>query len=583
MPEDLPSSINQQLINQLAFITNVSEAQLLEQWESAAIKNNSFRQQLADAGLIKEQEYQQAVSEITKLEFADQILLLEPEYQDRFTQTIPIRFAKKYLFYPFIFNDDQLVFAILNPWPNYAFEEAASALNFSGFSLVLSTQEAILEAINQGYDRSGSSAEEAAEVLVEEADLNYLDHFSYEETEDLLEVEDEEPIKKLMNSIIFQSVKGNSSDIHIDPTPKETVVRNRVDGILHQITTVPKAGHVPLVNRVKVMASLDIATKNQPQDGRTMILLAGEKIDIRVSIIPTVHGEQAVLRLLNQSQGIIPLKKLGLTKKMSEQIDQLTHQPHGIILVTGPTGSGKTTTLYSALNRLNAKQKNIVTIEDPVEYRINNYGQMQVSEKTGVTFAKGLRAMLRQDPDVIMIGEIRDSETAQIAIQASLTGHLVLSTLHTNEAASTIIRLIDMGIEPYLVSSTVTAVLAQRLVRKICSKCKEAYSVSWDELAGMNLQDTITQDEYSGMLWKGKGCSQCLNTGYQGRIGIFELLILDDAIRNIINKSTDSTVLKQTAKKAGMMGLKYDCAKKVIDGITTYDEMLRAVFMEQEI
>jgi type II secretory ATPase GspE/PulE/Tfp pilus assembly ATPase PilB-like protein len=330
------------------------------------------------------------------------------------------------------------------------------------------------------------------------------------------------------------------------------------------------------------MASLDISTKSQPQDGRTMILLAGKKIDIRVSIIPTVHGEQAVLRLLNQSQGIIPLKDLGMTPHLSKQMDRLVQQPHGIVLVTGPTGSGKTTTLYSALNRIDADKKNIVTIEDPVEYRIAKYGQMQVNEKIGVTFSKGLRAMLRQDPDVIMIGEMRDSETAQIAIQSSLTGHLVLSTLHTNDASSTIIRMIDMGIEPYLVSSTVTAVLAQRLVRKICPHCKESYGITWEEMIALELDQAMTKEEFSGTLWRGKGCDLCYHTGYQGRIGIFELLLIDDEIRRSINKISDVTIIRRLATESGMKGLKYDCAVKVIKGMTTVEEMLRVTISDSD-
>ena len=577
-----PSYINQKLIDHLIDSGSASAEQLQEQWRQTSLKDNTFREQLINTGTIKDNDYQQAVAKIIKLEYVEDLKSVPADLLEKFIKTIPIRYAKKFLFFPFKYSTDSLVFVVLNPWPSYPFEEAAKVLKQDHFSLVLSTEELILNAINQGYDRSTGSAEEAAEVLVEDADLDYLSHFSQEETEDLLDAEDEEPIKKLMNSIIFQSVRDNSSDIHIDPGPKDTLVRNRIDGVLHHITKVPKQGHVPLVNRVKVMASLDISTKNQPQDGRTMILLAGKKIDIRVSIIPTVHGEQAVLRLLNQSQGIIPLKGLGLTEAMSDKIDQLVHQPHGIIMVTGPTGSGKTTTLYSALNRINADEKNIVTIEDPVEYRIERYGQMQVNEKIGVSFSKGLRAMLRQDPDIIMIGEMRDTETAQIAIRSSLTGHLVLSTLHTNDAASTIIRMVDMGIEPYLVSSTVTAVLAQRLVRKICLNCKESYPVSWQELAKFDLQGIIKKDEFEEVLWRGTGCKECLDTGYRGRIGIFELLIMDDSIRKIINKSTDTTALRKKAFSSGMKGLKYDCGNKVIQGITSIDEMIRVVLMEND-
>lgn len=577
------TAVEIQLIDRLSETILVPKEHLNDNWNISITKDISFREQLIHSGLVKDETFQKAFGETIGLPSIDSFENLSPEFQDRFTREIPIRFTKRYLFYPYRFTEHELIFAVLEPWPDTAYEEAAKDLGYSNYSLVLATEETILSAINKGYDRNTGSAEEAAEVLVDDADLNYLDHFSVEETEDLLDAEDEEPIKKLMNSIIFQSVKDGSSDIHIDPGPKDTLVRNRIDGVLHPITRVPKQGHIPLVNRVKVMASLDISTKSQPQDGRTMILLAGKKIDIRVSIIPTVHGEQAVLRLLNQSQGIIPLKDLGMSPQLSKQMDRLVQQPHGIVLVTGPTGSGKTTTLYSALNRIDADKKNIVTIEDPVEYRIAKYGQMQVNEKIGVTFSKGLRAMLRQDPDVIMIGEMRDSETAQIAIQSSLTGHLVLSTLHTNDATSTIIRMIDMGIEPYLVSSTVTAVLAQRLVRKICLHCKEPYEMTWDEMIALELNQAISKEEFSGLLWRGKGCELCYQTGYQGRIGIYELLLMDDEIRRSINKISDSTIIRKLAIEAGMKGLKFDCAVKVIKGITTVDEMLRVTISDSDL
>ncbi len=580
MQEQTLSPTYQKLIQRLAQSGNLSVDSLIEHWNSAMLKQSTFREHLLKVGVISEKLFQEAISDIIRLPFVDQLPQLLPNFQNAFTQAVPIRFAKKYLFFPYEFDDQHLAFAVINPWPRDIYEETARALNRHSFSLVVSTEKVILDTINLSYDRNSSSAEEAAEVLEDDADLAYLDHFSAEETEDLLDAEDEEPIKKLMNTILVQSVRDQSSDIHIDPSPKETIVRNRIDGVLHKITTVPKAGHIPLVNRVKVMAGLDISAKNKPQDGRTMIIHAGRKIDIRVSTIPTVHGEQAVLRLLNQSQGIIPLRDLGMDDDIAERVENLVRQPHGIILVTGPTGSGKTTTLYSALNRINANEKNIVTIEDPVEYRINNYGQMQVNEKVGVTFAKGLRAMLRQDPDVIMIGEMRDTETAQIAIQASLTGHLVLSTIHTNEAAATVIRLIDMGIEPYLVTSTVTAVLAQRLVRKICNHCKTSYTISPDELQKLGFSNELLETNFSGTLWKGDGCHHCLQTGYQGRIGVFELLMMNDEIRKEVNRSTDAGAVKQAALSTGMKGLKYDVCHKVLKGETTIEEMLRVVITE---
>lgn len=575
-----PSTVYQKLIEIIAEETPVSVDQLHEQWILSQNKKTSFKEQLKKTGLLSELNYQKAQSHLLGIDFISPVPPLATEFQEFFTETIPIRFVKKFVFIPAEIKENELVIAVTGIWPTTPYEMAAKALNIEKISYVLATEADILNAINQSYDRTGSTAEEAAEVLEDSEDLNYISDFSAEETEDLLDSEDEEPIKKLMNSILFQSIKDQSSDIHIDPDNKETFVRYRIDGVLRQITKVPRKGHVPLVNRVKVMAGLDISTKNQPQDGRTMILMAGKKIDIRVSIIPTIHGERAVLRLLNQSQGIIKLNNLGIQDEMANQLEQLIHQPHGIILVTGPTGSGKTTTLYSALNCINSEEKNIVTIEDPVEYRIGSYGQMQVNEKIGVTFSKGLRAMLRQDPDVIMVGEMRDTETAQIAIQASLTGHLVFSTLHTNNAVASVIRLIDMGIEPFLVSSTVTAIIAQRLVRKICPHCREKYEVPWEELLALNFDRYISKEDYSGYLWRANGCEKCLRTGYQGRVGIYELLLMNDPLRHAISASADAAVLKDIAMKNGMKELKQDCSLKVLSGETTLDEMLRVVFTD---
>ncbi|PCI24683.1 MAG: type II secretion system protein GspE [SAR324 cluster bacterium] len=569
-------NLHQRLIEVLVQKGVSTKKDLEEQWETAISKDVSFRKQLIKSKIIRDLPYQKTVGSLLDLTVVERVGTLAADFQKKFTTQIPIRFAKQYLFYPTSFSKDELILAVVSPWPSIPYEEAARELGQT-FSLVLATEQEILDGINRAYDRSTGSAEEAAEILEEDEELKLISELSGEETEDLLDSEDEEPIKRLMNSILFQSVKDESSDIHIDPGSHETNVRYRIDGVLHLVTQVPRQAHIPLLNRVKVMSGLDISMKNQPQDGRTMILLAGKKIDIRVSIIPTVHGEQAVLRLLNQSLGIIELDALGIPPQIANRIKEMIQQPHGIILVTGPTGSGKTTTLYSSLNQLDASQKNIVTIEDPVEYRISDYGQMQVNEKVGVTFAKGLRAMLRQDPDVIMVGEIRDAETAQIAIQASLTGHLVLSTLHTNDAASSVIRLIDMGVEPFLVASTVTAVLAQRLVRKICLHCKESYHPSSEEMDKLALPPEILSN-FKGILWRGRGCEQCLHTGYQGRLGVYELLIVNDQVRRQIIRTTDASTLQQVAMEAGMVGLKIDCGEKVIRGITTVEEMLRVVF-----
>jgi general secretion pathway protein E len=345
-----------------------------------------------------------------------------------------------------------------------------------------------------------------------------------------------------------------------------------VDGILYDKLAPPKRIQSTLVSRIKVMAKLNIAEKRLPQDGRIEIRIADKNVDIRVSTIPTAFGERVVLRLLDKSSVLLELSDLGLPEDRLKLVDRLIRTPHGIILVTGPTGSGKTTTLYAALNTINNPDINIITIEDPVEYQIEGIGQIQVNPKIGLNFANGLRSIVRQDPDVILVGEIRDMETAEISIQSALTGHLVFSTLHTNDAASAVTRLIDMGIEPFLVSSSVMAILAQRLVRVVCDDCKETYAPHEESLESIG----ITPEMAAGRkIYRGKGCPSCLNTGYRGRTGIFELMILDDSIKNLILKTSDANAIKRQAVEQGMLSLRQDGAQKVLDGITTIEEVFR--------
>jgi general secretion pathway protein E len=339
------------------------------------------------------------------------------------------------------------------------------------------------------------------------------------------------------------------------------------------VTKVPKGLQSSIISRVKIMAQLDIAEKRKPQDGRIRVKIAGRDVDVRISTVPTSWGESVVMRLLDRSSVLLQLEDLGLTGKRLDIMNALIHRPHGIILVTGPTGSGKTTTLYASLERINSPDKKIITIEDPVEYQIQGINQIQVNSKVNLTFANGLRSVLRQDPDVILVGEIRDRETADISIHASLTGHLVFSTLHTNDSASAITRLIDMGIEPFLVASSLIAVVAQRLVRLLCRSCKETYTPFDSEL--MRIGDIDRNNLPSGKLHKAVGCSECLNTGYSGRAGIFEILIIDDEIRNLTLSTTDSTTIKKKAIENGMATLRMDGAEKILKGLTSADEILR--------
>jgi len=393
-----------------------------------------------------------------------------------------------------------------------------------------------------------------------------------EETEDLLDVSDEAPVIKLVNLILFQAVKERASDIHIEPFQKELIVRYRIDGILYQRLSPPKRYQSAIVSRLKVMAKLDIAEKRLPQDGRIPIKIADKDIDIRVSIIPTTFGERVVLRLLDKSSILLGLEEIGLSPAQLHTVDDLIHRSNGILFVTGPTGSGKTTTLYAALSRINSPDKNIITIEDPVEYQLWGIGQIQVNPKIGLTFAQGLRSVLRHDPDVILVGEVRDTETAEIAIQAALTGHLVFSTLHTNDAASAATRLLDMGVEPFLVASVVRAIVAQRLVRVICPECKEGYPPNGEALREIGISSFQLE---GGVVYRGRGCPACSETGYRGRSGIYEMLIVSDAIRHLIMEKADSTSICRQAVEEGMKTLREDGAQKVIAGLTTLEEVVR--------
>jgi general secretion pathway protein E len=395
-----------------------------------------------------------------------------------------------------------------------------------------------------------------------------------ETTKDILEEKGEAPIIRFVNALFFQAVKERASDIHIEPAEKETVIRMRIDGVLHEIIRINKSLHEPIVSRVKVMSRLDIAEKRIPQDGKIKLKVAGKDIDVRVSTLPTVFGERVSLRILDRTATILKIEELGMEDDMIEKMKQLIKKTYGMILITGPTGSGKTTTLYACLSEINFPGINIITIEDPIEYQLKGINQIQVNPKVGLTFATGLRSILRQDPDVVMVGEIRDGETASIAIHAALTGHLVLSTLHTNDAPSAITRLIDMGIEPYLISSAVFATLAQRLVRKICQKCKVPYEPEQKELELVGLARNQIPD---GILYKGRGCKECFGTGFKGRIGIFELFLIDDEIRELINSKADSMKLKSVGISKGMRTLREDGILKVIKGITTVQELARVI------
>ncbi|MFY9270525.1 MAG: type II secretion system ATPase GspE [Candidatus Manganitrophaceae bacterium] len=431
----------------------------------------------------------------------------------------------------------------------------------------------ILSRINAIYERATDSAERAISDLAEGESLSALAE-ELAEPEDLLDASDEAPMIRLVNSILFQAVQQRASDIHFEPFEKEIAIRYRIDGVLYNILSPPKRLQSALTSRIKIMSGMNIAEKRLPQDGRIGLKIGGREIDIRVSAVPTAHGERLVLRLLDKTSILLNLEEIGISAEGLSALNQLIQLPHGIILVTGPTGSGKTTTLYAALSKINSPDKNIITIEDPIEYQLKGIGQIQVNPKIELTFASGLRSILRQDPDVIMVGEIRDVETAEIAIHASLTGHLVFSTLHTNDSAGAITRLLDMGIEPFLVSSSVIAIVAQRLVRRICPECRTAYRPTPEELNKLGIK---SPDNKGGDLvfYRGKGCTHCINTGYRGRSGIYEVLVLDDELRGLILAKVDSGRIKARGVGKGMITLREDGARRVASGQTTTEEVLR--------
>ncbi|HEX9758003.1 MAG TPA: type II secretion system ATPase GspE [Nitrospiria bacterium] len=487
---------------------------------------------------------------------------------------IPLGFAKKNGLLPLKSEGGKVWVATSNPLNVTTLDDIRLLLQ-SPIQVAVAPGKTILDRINEVYDRPSDTAEQVVEDLSgERLDLVAS---SLEEPVDLLEATDEAPIIRLVNSLLFQGVKDRASDIHVEPFERDLLIRFRIDGVLYNILSPPKHAQASIVSRIKIMAGMNIAEKRLPQDGRIGVRIAGKEVDIRVSAIPTAHGERVVMRLLDKSNLLLNLGEIGLSSSDLGLLEQIIQLTHGILLVTGPTGSGKTTTLYAALSKINSPDKNIITVEDPIEYQLKGIGQMQVNSKIQLTFASGLRSILRQDPDVIMVGEIRDSETAEIAIHASLTGHLVFSTLHTNDSSGAITRLIDMGIEPFLVSSSVVAIIAQRLVRIICFHCRQPYLPSEEEKQKLGI---LTGDSKKN-IYRAVGCEKCMNTGYHGRIGIYEIMRLDDEIRNLVLSCTDSSTIKQRAIQKGMRTLREDGARKVLEGLTTTEEVLRVT--QQEI
>ena len=435
----------------------------------------------------------------------------------------------------------------------------------------VSTRAVITSAIDVAYEQRTTVIEEVAEELDSQNIDQLVDEVAT--SDDLLDVVNRPPVIRLVNDILFRALQLRASDIHVHPYETKLQIRYRIDGILYDVLSLNRNVLPLVISRIKVMAGMDIAERRLPQDGRCSVRLGQREIDLRVSTVPTSYGERSVLRLLDKSTGLFAMNELGLWEDDLKKLDSLIIRSHGVIFVTGPTGSGKSTTLYACLNRINSAEKNVITIEDPIEYQLGGISQIQVASKKGMTFATALRHVLRQDPDVIMVGEVRDVETARMAIQSSLTGHLVFSTLHTNDSAGAVTRMLDLGVEPYLVSSSLIAMVAQRLVRKVCPDCRKEAAPSRHELREIGLGELETQPD--GRFFIGQGCDRCFHTGYRGRTGIYELMLINEEIQDLIYKRETAGRIKKVAMDAGMQTLRMDGARKVLAGVTTVAEVLR--------
>jgi type IV pilus assembly protein PilB len=537
-------------------------------------------QTIVRLGYAKEELILQCLADYFNLPYVDLDTYL---IDDKIVKAIPEEMARRHTLIPLFKIGGALTVAMTNPLNLFALDEVRNKVK-TDVEIAVSTEKKIKKAIEQYYGTTAATLENTLQQFVKGNTPGPAQEPSdYKKTYDLV-VKDipTSPIEdasagRMLDLVMIQAIRDRASDIHFEPDEKALRVRFRIDGFLYESLTLPKQIHPALTSRIKILSEMDIAETRLPQDGNFNVKLEKRGFEIRVSTFPTIHGENVVLRVLDQTSPLFKLDDLGFSEEMLSQFKQLIRKTSGITLVTGPTGSGKTTTLYALLNMINSKEKNIITIEDPVEYRLAYIRQTQINPKAGITFATGLRSILRQDPDIIMIGEIRDLETSEIAMQAALTGHLVLSTLHTNDAPEAISRLMDIGVEPYLISSSVIGVLAQRLVRTICPDCKIPYQV--DPKVMSDLGENVLKSKESLTLYRGKGCKSCKQSGYWGRSGIFELLLINEEIKKLISERASTQVIREVAKKTTeMVPLRVDGLKKVLKGITTLDEIDRVAY-----
>ena len=523
---------------------------------------------LMASGLVAEGDMLEALGDAYGLDVLD--APAEGMVDSELVRAFSIGYLKKHGIVPLTDNGQGMLLAMSSPAGLPLLSDVAFMLGVAQPRPVLMPAARVLEVVNHVFGE-GQGDGDVSDVL-EMAGQGRLDALEDDSLEDLLDDTSDAPFIKLVNMVLAQSVRAGASDVHVEPYKDVLRVRFRLDGVLYDKHTIPKRYHAAIVSRIKIMAKLNIAEKRLPQDGRIALSLGGRQVDLRVSTLPTSYGERVVMRLLEKSSRVLSLTELGLGGDHLKQVHDLSSISHGIILVTGPTGSGKTTTLYAALNHINSPDKNILTIEDPVEYQLEGVGQIQVNHKIGLTFANGLRSIVRQDPDVILIGEIRDKETADIAIQSALTGHLVFSTLHTNDAPSAVTRLIDMGVEPFLLSSVLRAVVAQRLVRVLCPECRQHFIPDAEALADCG---PLAAQMQSATMYQPGGCPNCLHTGYKGRKAIYEIMEVSDPIKRIMLRTADSNELREAAMAEGMRTLKGDGCMKAMQGMTSLTEVTR--------
>lgn len=553
-------SLEEALVNQKL----LTEEQLTKAQEESKKSGEPLRRVLVKLGMVAEEEIMTFLGDQLGIPLVDLSTYL---IDSKVIQLVPQALAEKYLIIPLFKTGDTLTIAMADPLNVVALDEVRVKTG-GPVETVLATESSIRHVIKQHYTVQAGSLEEIVTSMDEEA-LKAVAGEGDVEVSKLQSIVEDAPVIKLVNTLLMQAVRDSASDIHVEPEEDNLRIRFRIDGILHDVSRLPRHVTPAVTSRLKIMADLNIAKKRIPQDGRFQMKVGSSQIDMRVSTLPTIYGENVVMRILDTTGSLVGLDQLGFAPEIFKAFDIIIRQPYGIILVTGPTGSGKTTTLYSALNVINVAEKNIMTLEDPVEYRLRGIRQVQVNPKAGLTFADGLRSFLRQDPNVMMVGEIRDVETAEIAIQAALTGHLVFSTLHTNDAPSAATRLIDMGVEPFLISSSVLGIIAQRLVRLICPQCKESY------VPGEKLVKDVGLPPGNYTFFRGKGCSNCKNSGYKGRQGLYELLTMNDRIKELITEKASANLILAAAQEAGMKTLREDGLQKVLNGVTTIDEVLR--------